>query len=81
MADRVATINITEANFFGTEEWEYADLEEELLVISVGKTLSDGTYTYTKREEHFVKQSIIAVVSMAPFLVVAVFVSMIHDSL
>lgn len=54
-ADRTATIEITEANFFGTAEWGYADLEEEFLVITVGKTLNDGTYTSTKMKPEFSK--------------------------
>lgn len=45
-ADRKATIQITEANFFGTKEWGYADLidaEEEFLVITKKTELNDGT--------------------------------------
>ncbi len=50
MADRTATITITEANFFGA-----ADLDDEFLVITVGKTLNDGTYTSTKMKPEFTK--------------------------
>lgn len=55
MADRIATITITEANFFSTKEWGYADIEDDLLVITVGKTLNDGTYTSTKMKPEFTK--------------------------
>ncbi len=48
-ADRTATITITEANFFAQ------DLNDDLLVITVEKTLNDGTYTSTKMMPTFVK--------------------------
>lgn len=48
-ADRTATITITEANFFA------ADLDDEFLVITVGKTLNDGTETVTKMKPEFTK--------------------------
>lgn len=48
-ADRTATITITEANFF------QKDLDDEFLVITVEKTLNDGTYTSTKMKPTFVK--------------------------
>ena len=55
-ADRTATITITEANFF---EADLTDLvpgtEEEYLVITVGKTLYDGTTTTTKVKPDFTK--------------------------
>ena len=54
-ADRTATIAITEANFFGTDEWSQADLTDGLLQITVGKTLNDGTYTSTKMKPQFTK--------------------------
>lgn len=52
-ADRVATITIKEDNFFGTPEYGYADINEDYLVIPVGKTLNDGTYTLTKMKPEF----------------------------
>ena len=48
-ADRTATITITEANFFA------ADLDDEFLVITVGKTLNDGTESVTKMKPEFTK--------------------------
>lgn len=48
-ANRTATITITEANFF------QKDLDDEFLVITVEKTLNDGTYTSTKMKPTFVK--------------------------
>lgn len=48
-ADRTATITITEANFFAQ------DIEDGLLVITVEKTLNDGTYTSTKMSPTFTK--------------------------
>jgi len=47
--DRTATITITEANFFAQ------DIADGLLVITVEKTLNDGTYTSTKMSPTFIK--------------------------
>ena len=47
--DRTATITIAEANFFEQ------DIEDGLLVITVEKTLNDGTYTSTKMSPTFTK--------------------------
>lgn len=47
--DRTATITITEANFFEQ------DIADGLLVITVEKTLNDGTYTSTKMSPTFIK--------------------------
>ena len=46
---RTAKIEITEANFFEQ------DLDDELLVITVGKTLNNGTATVTKVKPEFEK--------------------------
>ncbi len=54
-ADRKAKITITESNFFGTKDWDYADITDDFLVITVGKTLNDGTYTSTKMQPEFTK--------------------------
>jgi len=40
--DIKADVYIKEANFFGTEEWGYADLEEHLIITRT-KVLNDGT--------------------------------------
>ncbi len=48
-ADRTATITIEEANFFAQ------DIEDGLLVITVEKTLNDGTYTSTNMSPVFTK--------------------------
>ncbi len=55
MADRAATVTIHEANFFGTKEWGYADIEDDFLVITEGKTRNDGTHVTTKMKPEFVK--------------------------
>ncbi len=60
-ASRKATIYIKEANFFGTQEWNAADLYDfisetnEYLVITVDKTLNDGTHSKEKIKPTFTK--------------------------
>lgn len=55
-ADRTATITITEANFFAADLTDLVPgTEEEYLVITVGKTLYDGTTTTTKVKPDFTK--------------------------
>ncbi len=54
--DRVATIEITEQNFFARDLYDIVPgTEEEYLVITVEKTLQDGTYTLTKVKPEFTK--------------------------
>ena len=54
--DRVATIKITESNFFAADMTDLVPgTNEEYLVITIGKTLNDGTYTLTKVRPEFVK--------------------------
>lgn len=53
-ANRTATIKIKEANFFQKDLDEFIpNTTEEYLVITVGKTLLDGTYTETKMKPQF----------------------------
>ncbi len=55
-ADRTATITITEANFFKEDLTDIVPgTEEEYLLITVGKTLYDGTTTTTKIKPEFTK--------------------------
>lgn len=61
--DRTATIEIDEANFFGTAEYGKADFndvisgkENTYLEITVGKTTNDGTHTDTKQYPEFTKK-------------------------
>ena len=55
-ADRIVTIKIDEANFFGESEYDFIPgTEEPYLAIKVGKTLNNGTYSESFMEPEFIK--------------------------
>ncbi len=55
--DRNATITITEANFFGTSEWDKADLTDGNLSVIVTAVDNAGNSNTTSLEPDFVKET------------------------